>query len=37
MELIYEQAKIETKEEREHMNGLEQRVVSAYEKIPKTT
>jgi hypothetical protein len=35
--LIYEQAKLETQEEREHVNGLEQKVVGTYEKIPKTT
>jgi hypothetical protein len=34
--LVFEQAKLETKEEREHMKGLEQKVVIAYEKIPKT-
>jgi hypothetical protein len=37
LELIFEQAKLETKEEREHVKGLEQKVVVAYEKIPKTT
>jgi hypothetical protein len=37
LELIYEKANIETKEERECMNGLEQKVVETYEKIPKTT
>jgi restriction endonuclease len=37
MELVFEQAKIETKEEREHVKGLEQKVVIAYEKIPKNT
>jgi hypothetical protein len=36
MELIYEQAKLETQEERECMNGLEQKVVRTYEKIQKT-
>jgi hypothetical protein len=36
LELIYEKAKLETKEERERVNGLEQNVVGAYEKIPKT-
>jgi hypothetical protein len=34
--LIYEQAKIENQEERERMNGLKQKVVRTYEKIPKT-
>jgi hypothetical protein len=36
MELIYEQAKLETQEERECMNGLEQKVAKTYEIIPKT-
>jgi hypothetical protein len=36
LELIYEQAKLETQEERERVNGLEQKVVGTYEKIPKT-
>jgi hypothetical protein len=27
---------LETKEEKEHVKGLEQKVVAAYEKIPKT-
>jgi hypothetical protein len=34
--LIYEQAKIDAQEEREHANGLEQKVVKNYENIPKT-
>jgi hypothetical protein len=33
--LVFEQAKLETKEEKERMKGLEQKVVVAYEKIPK--
>jgi hypothetical protein len=34
--LVFEQAKLETKEERERVKGLEQKVDIAYEKIPKT-
>jgi hypothetical protein len=37
LELILEQAKLETKDEKDHVNGLEQKVVVAYEKIPKNT
>jgi hypothetical protein len=33
--LIYEQAKLETEEERERVNGLEKNVAETYEKIPK--
>jgi hypothetical protein len=36
LELIYKQAKLETKEERGSENGLEQKVVITYENIPKT-
>jgi hypothetical protein len=36
MELIFEQAKLDTKEERECMKGLEKKLVVAYEKILKT-
>jgi len=37
MELICEQDKLETQEERERMNGLERKVAGNYEKILKTT
>jgi hypothetical protein len=37
LEIICEQAKFETQEERECMNGLEQKVAGTYEKIPNTT
>jgi hypothetical protein len=36
LEIICEQAKFETQEERECMNGLEQKVAGTYEKIPMT-
>jgi hypothetical protein len=36
MELIFEQAKLETNKEREHMKGIEKKVVVAYENIPNT-
>jgi hypothetical protein len=36
LELIYEQANIETQEERECMNGLEKKVAGPYENIPNT-
>jgi hypothetical protein len=36
LEFIFEQANIETKEERERVKGLEEKVAVAYEKIPKT-
>jgi hypothetical protein len=36
LELIYEQAKLETQEERERTNGLEQKKARTYENIPKT-
>jgi uncharacterized coiled-coil DUF342 family protein len=36
LELIYDQSNLDTKEEREHVNGLEQKVVETYEKIPNT-
>jgi hypothetical protein len=35
LELVFEQAKLDTKEEKERVKGLEQKVVVAYEKIPK--
>jgi hypothetical protein len=35
MELAFEKTKIETKEERKHVKGLEQKVEVAYENIPK--
>jgi hypothetical protein len=35
MELILEHANIDTKEEKDRANGLELKVVVAYEKIPK--
>lgn len=35
MELVFNQAKLDTKEERERVKGLEKKVVVAYEKIPK--
>jgi hypothetical protein len=34
LEIICEQAKFETQEERKRMNGLEQKVAGTYEKIP---
>jgi hypothetical protein len=34
MELIFKQANIETKEKKDRANGIEQKVVVAYEKIP---
>jgi hypothetical protein len=34
LKIGYEKAKSETKEEREHLKGLEQKVVGTYEKIP---
>jgi hypothetical protein len=37
LELICEQAKLETQEERERVNGLERKVVVTYEKIRKIT
>jgi hypothetical protein len=37
LEIICEQAKFETQEERERMNGLERKVTATYKKIPKTT
>jgi hypothetical protein len=37
MELVFKQAKLETKEEKERMKGLEKIVSTPYEKIPKTT
>jgi hypothetical protein len=36
MEISYEQAKWETQDEREHVNGLEHKVAGTYEKILKT-
>jgi hypothetical protein len=36
VELVFKQAKIDTKEERERVKGLEQKVVIAYKNIPKT-
>jgi hypothetical protein len=36
LEIICEQAKLETQEERERRNGLEQKVAGTYEKIPNT-
>jgi hypothetical protein len=35
MELVLEKAKLKTKDEKEHVKGLEKKVVIAYEKIPK--
>jgi hypothetical protein len=35
MELILEHAKLETKDEKDRANGMEQKVVVAYEKIQK--
>jgi hypothetical protein len=37
LEIVYEQAKYETQEEREHIKGLEQKVAGTYEKIPQAT
>jgi hypothetical protein len=37
LELVLEQAKLETKDEKERVKGLEQKVVVAYEKIPKNS
>jgi hypothetical protein len=36
LEILCEQAKFETQEERERKNGLDQKVVGTYENIPKT-
>jgi predicted nucleic acid-binding Zn-ribbon protein len=33
--LVFEQAKLDTKEEKECVKGLEKKVSAAYEKIPK--
>jgi hypothetical protein len=35
LEIVYEKAKSETQEEREHIKGLEQKVAGTYEKIPQ--
>jgi chromosome segregation ATPase len=35
LEIVYEKAKSETEEEREHIKGLEQKVAGTYEKIPQ--
>jgi hypothetical protein len=35
LELVLKQAMIETKDEKDHTNALEQKLVVAYEKIPK--
>jgi methionine synthase II (cobalamin-independent) len=35
LEIVYEQAKSETQEERERIKGLEQKVAGTYEKIPQ--
>jgi hypothetical protein len=37
LEIVYEQAKLETQEERERIKGLEQKVAGTYEKIPQAT
>jgi hypothetical protein len=37
LEIVYEQAKFETQEEKERRKGLEQKVAGTYEKIPKAT
>jgi hypothetical protein len=37
LEIVYEQAKSETQEERERIKGLEQKVAGTYEKIPQAT
>jgi hypothetical protein len=37
LEIVYEQAKYETQEERERIKGLEQKVGGTYEKIPQAT
>ena len=37
LEKVYEQAKLETREEKEHKNELEQRVGGVFEKLPNTT
>jgi hypothetical protein len=34
LEIVYEQDKYETQEEREHIKGLEQKVARTYKKIP---
>jgi hypothetical protein len=35
LEIVYEQAKSETQEERERIKGLEQKVAGTYKKIPQ--
>jgi hypothetical protein len=35
LKIVYEQAKSETREERECIKGLEKKVVGTYEKIPR--
>jgi len=37
LELVIEQVKIETKEEKEHMDRIDSGLVVAYDKIPKST
>jgi hypothetical protein len=36
LELVLEQAKLETKDEKDHADRLEQELVVAYDKIPKS-